>query len=83
MNSSPPSWRQSPYTSPPQWELQTEHRLTKAEGRLDRHQDHHDRQSLWNRGFMVALLSLGSAVAHLKADTLADTLIWLAQNLLK
>jgi hypothetical protein len=80
---SPPSWRSSPYTSPPEWPLQTEHRLTKAEGRLDQHQGQHERQHLWNRGFAVALLSLGSAVAHSKADNLAEVLVWLAQNLLR
>lgn len=80
---SPPNWRSSPYTSPPPWELQTEHRLTKAEGRLDHHQEKHDRQGVWNRGFMVALLSLGSAVAHSKADNLADVLVWLASHLLR
>lgn len=80
---SPPGWPPSPYRSPPHWELQTEHRLTKAEGKLDRHEDRHERQSVWNRGFMVALLSLGSAVAHSKADNLADVLVWLAQHLLR
>ncbi len=80
---SPPSWRSSPYHSHPPWELQTEHRITKAEGRLDQHEDQHERQAAWNKGFMIALLSLGSAVAHSKADSLADTLVWLAQNLLK
>lgn len=80
---SPPSWRQSPYASPPHWELQTEHRLTKAEGRLEHHQEKHDRQTTWNRGFMAALISLGSAVAHTKADNVADALVWLASHLLK
>lgn len=80
---SPPDWRQSPYASPPHWPLQTEYRLTKAEGRLDSHQEKHDRQGVWNRGFMVALLSLGSALAHSKADNLADVLVWLASHLLK
>jgi hypothetical protein len=80
---SPPNWRPSPYHSQPSWEILTEHRITKAEGEISRHQDQHDRQQVWNKGFMVALLSLGSAVAHSKADTLADTLIWLAQNLLR
>jgi len=80
---SPPSWRSSPFTSHPPWDLQTEHRLTKAEGRLDNHQEKHDRQGVWNRGFAVALLSLGSAVAHSKADNLAEFLVWLASHLLK
>lgn len=83
MTSLPPNWHRPPYTSPPSWELQTEHRLTKAEGRLDYHEDRHDKQSVWNRGFAVALLSLGSAVAHSKADNLAEVLVWLAQHLLK
>lgn len=83
MTSLPPNWRQSPYTSPPDWTLQTEHRLTKAEGQIERHQESHDRQHLWNKGFMVALLSLGSAVAHSKADSLAELLLWFIRNLLR
>ena len=71
----------SPYQSPPHWELQTEHRLTKAEGRLDNHDGKHDQQHIWNKGFSVALLSLAGAVAHGKADGLADLLLWVARNL--
>lgn len=77
----PPHWRESPYHSRQPWELQTEHRITKAEGRLDHHESKHETQTVWNRGFSVALLSLGSAVMHGKADNLAELLIWLAKNL--
>lgn len=78
---SPPHWRASPYHSQPQWELQTEHRITKAEGRLDHHEHRHVTQGLWNKGFTVALMSLASAVAHGKADSLAELLLWFAKNL--
>lgn len=77
----PPHWRGSPYHSPPSWDLQTEHRITKAEGRLDGHDHKHETQGLWNKTFTIALLSLGSAVAHGKADGLAEFLLWLAKNL--
>lgn len=77
----PPNWPQSPYHSHPPWELQVEHRVTKAEGRLDGHDEKHEVQHVWNKAFAVALLSLGSAVAHGKADSLADLLVWLAKAL--
>lgn len=74
-------WPPSPYHSPPDWRLQTEHRITKAEARIDNHEEKHETQAVWNKSFAVALLSLGSAVAHGKAGDLADLLLWLAKNL--
>lgn len=79
----PPNWQRSPqpYSQPPQWDLQTEHRLTKAEGKLEHHEQKHDAQKTWNKTFTVALMSLGTAVAQGKAENLADLVIWLAQSL--
>jgi len=77
----PPHWRESPYRSQQPWELQTEHRITKAEGRLDNHEDQHEAQKLINKGLAIAILSLGSAVAHGKADNLADLFLLFAKSL--
>lgn len=80
-SSPPPSW-----TS--QLDLEREHRLTKVEVRADHlevradHSDRrHDSQDVWNKAFTVALLGLGSGLAHAKAGELLDVVLALLQGL--
>ena len=67
----PPSWQPSPQDS--SLALNTEHRLTrlemaheKTEGRLESHDKQLRSQEIWNKAFTVALLILGSGLAHSK-----------------
>jgi hypothetical protein len=47
--------------------------LTVLEVRTDGHEKRHDLQDTWNKGFTIALISLGSGVAHSKAGELIET----------
>jgi len=71
MTQSPHGWPPWQPPSPPHG-LETEHRLTKLEVRTDGHEKRHDLQDAWNKGFTIALISLGSGVAHSKAGDLVE-----------
>jgi hypothetical protein len=47
--------------------------------RIDHHAEKHDHQDVWNKAFTVALMGLGSGLAHAKLPELLD----LARQFLK
>lgn len=72
----PPWLSASPPTGHP---LETERRLTTLEivtdahGQgLEEHASRHGAQDVWNKAFTVALLGLGSGLAHAKAGDLIE-----------
>jgi hypothetical protein len=78
MTSQPQNWPPWQPQSPPHG-LETEHRLTKIEitqerdsGRIDHHEEKHDHQDVWNKAFTVALMGLGSGLAHAKLPELIE-----------
>lgn len=77
-----------PWPSHWQHELQTESRITRLEittedqgETLEEHEQRHDDQDAWNKGFMVALAGLGAGLAHAKAADFLEILIGLLQRL--
>jgi len=59
--------------------LETERRLTTLEitqgvdgKRIDHHSVKHDHQDVWNKAFTVALMGLGSGLAHAKLPELLE-----------
>ena len=59
--------------------LETERRLTTLEitqerdgERIDNHATKHDHQDVWNKAFTVALMGLGSGLAHAKLPELIE-----------
>lgn len=81
---SPPWPSVSPPTGHP---LETERRLTTLEivtdahGRdLDEHASRHAGQDVWNKAFTVALLGLGSGLAHAQAGNLIELVVGLLKG---
>lgn len=69
-------------------DLEREHRLTKAEMRIDclsdraqKSDQRHENQDVWNKGFTVALIGLASGLGHAKAGELASFLTELLRGL--
>jgi hypothetical protein len=83
------SWERDSQSSPHHWQhaLQTEGRLTRLEvtsedheEKIGDHDDKHDAQDVWNRGFTLALAGLGAGLMHAKAgDVLGIALELLAR----
>ena len=74
----PSNWPQWP---PPSHGLETERRLTTLEIRQADHsetiEDHgvkHSAQDVWNKAFTLALMGLGSGLAHAKAGEVMEAL---------
>ena len=77
-------------SQPPFWQhaIQTTERLTRLEittedhdETLDSHEKRHDEQDMWNKAFTVALLGLGSGLAHAKAGDVLDLALALLRQL--
>lgn len=73
----------------PSWQhaLETEGRLTRLEvtsedhsEQIETHEQRHDDQDTWNKGFSIALAGLGAGLAHAKAGDLLELIVTLLQR---